>query len=174
MNRINYSSLLEEEGEITFSNNNINNNSNISNANSNNTNLLGKKRKNKKKKQKGDNISATTNAKQLLEENGTIYVYSFKLNNEHDADESDRRIYICRIKEVNFVVNEELFKNGRKSENIENLSMMETTPNINFWHQRYYFYSRFDEGIKMDYESILYFNIRLVLSDTGGDFNIHS
>ena len=26
-------------------------------------------------------------------------------------------------------------------------------PDITFWHQRYYYYSKYDEGIKMDYES---------------------
>jgi trimethylguanosine synthase len=98
-----------------------------------------------KKRKGGNEMASTYNAKQLLEDNGNIYVYSLK-------GEGSEHIYICRIKEVNFILNEELFKKGREKGNTQEFDT-NSLPNIGFWHQRYYYYSRFDEGIKMDYES---------------------
>jgi hypothetical protein len=118
MNNIDYSALFED---VTI-----------------NSKLLKKKRKNNK--------YSSTNAKQLLEDHGNIYVYALK--REHIE-----RIYVCRIKEVNFILDEDLFKRGRQDKGTDGLDI-NNIPNMNFWYQRYYFYSRFDEGIKMDNESI--------------------
>ncbi|MCQ2815836.1 MAG: trimethylguanosine synthase [archaeon] len=63
--------------------------------------------------------------------------------------------YICKFRLVDFKDNfDSLLEKGEKIRhgkiNDENYN---SAPNYTFWEQRYYYYSLFDEGIKMDYES---------------------
>lgn len=66
----------------------------------------------------------------------------------------------------------ELFEKGKSNPKGNLLhEQIGSIPDMTFWYQRYYYYSKFDEGIKMDYESkLIYFNsialFRLVFSDT--------
>ena len=65
------------------------------------------------------------------------------------------KIFISKLKLIDFNDNFDLlFEKGKnnfsKDDKNENLSSI---PEITFWYQRYYYYSKFDEGIKMDNES---------------------
>ena len=79
----------------------------------------------------------------LLNKNGEFQIkFSEKTNS----------VYLLKIKEVEikddyFEQVEYAKKYGKKS------SLMYTAPNSKFWNQRYYYYSKFDKGIKMDRES---------------------
>ena len=81
-----------------------------------------------------------------LEKKGSI-----QLINKRDSS----NIYISKLSLVNFDDNfDALLEKGQqeiespvKDENFRSI------PDITFWHQRYYYYSKYDEGIKMDYES---------------------
>jgi hypothetical protein len=59
----------------------------------------------------------------------------------------------------------DLFEKGRM-ETEKNKAVIATIdiPDIKFWFNRYYYFSKFDQGILMDYESIYNLNtLRLVL-----------
>lgn len=73
------------------------------------------------------------------------------------VEELDSKIFfLSKIQMVNFSASKELFDKGKNSSNNEYNEEIESVPDISFWHQRYYYYSLFDEGIKMDNESKLY------------------
>ena len=65
------------------------------------------------------------------------------------------KIYINKMKKVDFEDHfNDLYEKGRifrksdlKDENKKSI------PHLNFWYQRYYYYSQYDEGIMMDRES---------------------
>ena len=97
----------------------------------------------KNKRKRNHPKKDTCHFKQLLETHGNIYVYNFTNENKH-------KLFINRLKEVRFIVDDELFRKGRVNNDIPEY---ESLPNENFWHQRYYFFSKYDDGIKMDYES---------------------
>ena len=86
----------------------------------------------------------------LYEKNGNIFVH-------HDHESN--KIFIAKLRKVNFENEnfQELFDKGKNNlgnyfkEDVNNI------PDITFWYQRYYYYKKFDEGIKMDYESRIYF-----------------
>jgi hypothetical protein len=86
--------------------------------------------------------------KTILERNGPIYIY----------DKNHSKLYISGIKIVNFPMNRNIFDKGK----IDCLKYFEqdtkTIPEAKFWYQRYYYYSKFDEGIQMDYESKIHKN----------------
>ena len=67
--------------------------------------------------------------------------------------------FISKISNINFQTNISLFDKGRDNDSSFYEENKETIPNINFWNQRYYYFSKFDEGIQLDYESILTYNI---------------
>ena len=72
------------------------------------------------------------------------------------VEELDSKIFfISKIQKVNFSSSKELFEKGKKPSPNEYNEEIESVPDISFWHQRYYYYSLFDEGIKMDNESKL-------------------
>ncbi len=97
-----------------------------------------------KKKRKRNFKNNTCEIKSLLETHGNLYVYNFtSIYDKH-------KVFISKIKEIHFIVDEELFKKGREY-NIDSIN--NSIPNDSFWQQRYYYFSRFDEGIQMDYES---------------------
>ena len=66
------------------------------------------------------------------------------------------KIFISKLQLIDFNDNFDLlFEKGKNNfskdeKKNENLSSI---PDITFWYQRYYYYSKFDEGIKMDNES---------------------
>ena len=65
------------------------------------------------------------------------------------------KIYINKMKKVDFEDHfNDLYEKGRifrksdlKDDNKKSI------PHLNFWYQRYYYYSQYDEGIMMDRES---------------------
>lgn len=62
--------------------------------------------------------------------------------------------FISKIQKVVFQSNKELFEKGKKPSDDDHYNnQIESVPDLSFWHQRYYYYSQFDEGIKMDNES---------------------
>jgi hypothetical protein len=112
------------------------NNSTATNSNKSNNKCRQRIRK------RSNDICYTLN---FCEKYGNIYI-SQNLN----------KIFVAKIRKVNFDDNfQELFEKGKN--NLGNYFKEEqcNIPDITFWYQRYYYYSRFDEGIKMDQESIL-------------------
>lgn len=102
------------------------------------------------KRKKREGISTTPTKKSnndqcflrnIFEKFGSLYL--FDLNNT--------LLLISRIRIVNFPMNKDIFEKGKKEK--ANLNILHTIPEIKFWNQRYYYYNKFDEGIKMDYES---------------------
>lgn len=78
-------------------------------------------------------------------------------------------VYFAKIQRVQSKIERSIFDMGNKL-----LSRMpKEIPDQKFWYQRFYYYSRFDEGIKMDYESNDYFNCRLVLCYPRGSSLLH-
>ena len=70
-------------------------------------------------------------------------------------------INLARIQKVQSKICKNVFDKGNKN----NFRMLKDVPDIKFWNQRYYYYSKFDEGIQMDFESKLYFrnHIRILI-----------
>lgn len=58
-------------------------------------------------------------------------------------------IYVAKIRKVQSKINRSIFDKGLKF----TYRVPKDVPEIKFWNQRFYYYSKFDEGIKMDYES---------------------
>lgn len=58
-------------------------------------------------------------------------------------------IFIAKIRKVQSIINKSIFDKGLKYL----YRAPKDVPDMKFWHQRFYYYSKFDEGIKMDYES---------------------
>jgi hypothetical protein len=79
---------------------------------------------------------------------------------------SDSTYFIAKIKKVQFDESNELFEKGKKNLGNYFKEDLKNIPDITFWYQRYYYYRRFDEGIKMDYESKNFFIRRLVVCNT--------
>jgi hypothetical protein len=64
------------------------------------------------------------------------------------------KLYVAKIKTVDFDDNyQELYEKGKGLMDNYFKEDLKSIPDITFWYQRYYFYRKFDEGIKMDYES---------------------
>lgn len=57
--------------------------------------------------------------------------------------------FIAKISKVVSKINRNVFDKGMKYL----YRVPKDVPEIKFWNQRFYYYSKFDEGIKMDYES---------------------
>ena len=91
----------------------------------------------------------------FYEKYGNIYVSS-----------NTNKTFIAKIRKVDFDDNfQELFEKGKSNLGNYFKEDVSSIPDITFWYQRYYYYKKFDEGIKMDYESkqeklisYLYFN----------------
>lgn len=56
---------------------------------------------------------------------------------------------IAKIQKLQSKISRSIFDKGQK--NI--FRIPKEIPEIKFWNQRFYYYSKFDEGIQMDYES---------------------
>lgn len=109
---------------------------NSSSTNSSKSNIKITKSRHKKKM---NNICYTLN---LLEKGGNIHVI-----------QKEDKAFVSKITKIDFKDNfKELLDKGKS--NIGTYFKQETgsIPDITFWYQRYYYYSRFDEGIQMDNE----------------------
>ena len=94
--------------------------------------------KQKIKKKTGNNCYTLN----LLKTNGNLHLFH---NNE--------KLYFCKLRMVDFDDHfDELLEKGKA--NLGNYFNQEpnTIPEITFWQQRYYYYSKYDEGIQMDNE----------------------
>jgi hypothetical protein len=78
----------------------------------------------------------------LLDKSGNLYI-----------TKSINMLFIAKVKKVNFSDSGDLFDKGKVSLSKYFHQDVNNIPDITFWYQRYYYYSRFDEGIQMDYES---------------------
>jgi hypothetical protein len=58
-------------------------------------------------------------------------------------------MFVAKIRKVQSIINRNVFDKGMKYL----YRVPKDVPEIKFWNQRFYYYSKFDEGIKMDYES---------------------
>lgn len=88
----------------------------------------------------------------IFEKFGSLFIF----------DRNNSKLFISKMRIVNFPMNKHIFEKGKEKENqMQNSNGKinfdkidkSTIPEIKFWNQRYYYYSKFDEGIKMDYES---------------------
>lgn len=126
-----------------------------------------RKRKNKSKSKKKEfnnnksknspKLKSVCQIKNFYDDNisGSLLVKELDIDDkiEKNTSEINSKIFIiAKIKEINFDTDTSLFLKGRKEN--PNISIEEQDfPNLNFWHQRYYFFSKFDDGIGLDYES---------------------
>ena len=61
-------------------------------------------------------------------------------------------LYVSKMELVCFNDHfDDLFEKGKISKNEDNNKL--SVPDLTFWYQRYYYYSKYDEGILMDNES---------------------
>ena len=82
-------------------------------------------------------------ASDLLNKNGEFQI---------KFSENTNNTYILKIKEVD--IEDDYFEQVKYAKHHEkNSSLKFSAPNKNFWLQRYYYFSKFDKGIKMDKES---------------------
>lgn len=58
-------------------------------------------------------------------------------------------LFVAKIRKVVSKIHKSVFDKGMKCM----YRVPKDVPEMKFWNQRFYYYSRFDEGIKMDYES---------------------
>jgi predicted RNA methylase len=177
---INYDDLLqddlieEEQGEI------LENSPENENNKNNLDPMLNKKRKRGKNKNKNSNHNNNNKSprahnicsiKETLNQLNTGNIITQEIKSQNNS--SPYKLFIAKVKEVNFKTDERLFQKGRNylkqqkeqieesSNNHSNLgnndltldANLSTAPNEGFWHQRYYYFSKFDDGIKLDYES---------------------
>jgi hypothetical protein len=93
-----------------------------------------------KSRKRSNDICYTLN---FYEKYGNIYL-----------SQADNQIFVAKLRKVNFDDNfQELFEKGKNNLGEFFKEDVTSIPDITFWYQRYYYYNRFDEGIKMDYES---------------------
>jgi hypothetical protein len=78
--------------------------------------------------------------KTLYEKHGDLYIF-----------EKFGKILISTIRMVNFQMKKETFSKGKLK--LEIPFDQKSIPDLKFWFNRYYYFSKFDEGIQMDYES---------------------
>lgn len=95
------------------------------------------------------------NRKRLSDICSTLNLYD-KCGNIYVKDDKST-LYIAKIRKVYFPDASELFEKGKRNLGNYFNEDIKSIPDITFWYQRYYYYKRFDEGIKMDYECIYSF-----------------
>ena len=104
-------------------------------------NYISQKHNSPKIKKKTGNACYCLN---LLEQYGSLNII-IPLNNY--------KIYISKMKLIQFNDHfDELLEKGQKIKNDNDENYL-SIPDKTFYYQRYYYYSKYDEGIKMDYES---------------------
>jgi hypothetical protein len=96
---------------------------------------IGKKWENKEK----------CDVKEILNKNGSLYV----------LDNNAQNLLCCRITFDNFPSKKEIFDKGKEEDIIQltKYQKEKNLPDVKFWNQRFYYFSKFNEGILMDYES---------------------
>lgn len=100
----------------------------------------------------------------IFDQFGSIYIYEKEL----------KKIFASKIKIVNFSMKKDIFEKGKIQTDKKLVIANDLIPDIKFWYNRYYYFSKFDQGILMDYESI--FNlifVRLVFSYSRRISEIH-
>ena len=68
---------------------------------------------------------------------------------------NDSKLYVSKMELVQFNDHfDDLLEKGKifKKEQLQD-NNRQSIPELTFWHQRYYYYSKYDEGILMDNES---------------------
>ena len=137
------------DNNLSINNNNIitNNNSDDSTENQKDK-KLSKKYKYHKHHQK---IGNKCYCLDLLELFGPINIIS---------KPDELKLYISALKLIEFDDHfDELLEKGKNEEEKSNENNKISAPDITFWHQRYYYYTKYDEGILMDNECKIFFNI---------------
>ena len=118
---------------------NLNDQSNSTHFHSHN--YISQKHNSHKIKKKTGNACYCLN---LLEQYGSLNII-IPLNNY--------KIYISKMKLIQFNDHfDELLEKGQKIKNDNDENYL-SIPDKTFYYQRYYYYSKYDDGIKMDYES---------------------
>ncbi len=126
--------------------NNANNNSDDSNENQKDKKINIKKIKSHKHHQKKGNKCYCLD---LLELFGPINLIS---------KPDELKLYISDLKLIEFDDHfDELLEKGKNEEEKSNENNKLSAPDITFWHQRYYYYTKYDEGILMDNECKIFF-----------------
>lgn len=98
------------------------------------------KSKTKIKKKTGNTCFTLT----LMKLNGNIHLFHH-----------NQKVFVSKLRLIDFDDHfDELLEKGKRD--IDNYFTKQETrniPDLTFWQQRYYYYSKFDEGIQMDLES---------------------
>jgi hypothetical protein len=69
------------------------------------------------------------------------------------------KLYISYLRLIEFDDHfDELLEKGKNEEEKSNDNNKLSAPDITFWHQRYYYYTLYDEGILMDNECKIFLN----------------
>ncbi len=112
---------------------------NTTTINSSNNSSLTLSEQRKRKKQ----LNSNCGMRSIFEKYGSLYIFDIDLI----------KICISKLRVVNFPIKKVTFERGKiKSPKLYGVET-DSIPDIKFWNQRYYYYSRFDEGVMMDYES---------------------
>ena len=78
----------------------------------------------------------------IYENNGSFFVF-----------EKSNKLFISKMKMINFSIKKEVFEKAKNDPSSFSQQDPKTIPESKFWYNRYYYFSKFDEGIMMDYES---------------------
>ena len=134
----------------------MNNNNNIINNNNNSDDSIeNQKDKKMNKKNKSHKYHQKKGNKcyclDLLEFFGPINLIS---------KPDELKLFISDLKLIEFDDHfDELLEKGKNEEEKSNENNKLSAPDLTFWHQRYYYYTKYDEGILMDNECKILFNI---------------
>ena len=129
---------------ITNSNNNNHNNNIIINNNSDDSMDKKGNKKNKSHKHHHQKIGNRCYCLDLLELFGPLNILS---------KPDELKICISYLRLIEFDDHfDELLEKGKNEEEKSNDNNKLSAPDITFWHQRYYYYTLYDEGILMDNE----------------------
>lgn len=92
----------------------------------------------------------------VKKESDKCYINSYldKFGSLYVNSKNFKKYHLATIKQINFPLNREIFEKGKNDPKFLFKKNMKTIPEAKFWNQRYYYYSKYDEGIQMDYESI--------------------
>jgi len=90
-------------------------------------------------------LSDVCYALHLLDKYGSLIIKRLDFNYNN--------FFITKIRKINFPECKDLFEKGKRPVENSYREGFDSVPEISFWHQRYYYYSLYDKGIKMDNES---------------------
>ena len=73
----------------------------------------------------------------------------------------ESKLYVSDLKLIQFDDHfDELLEKGKNTAEKSNENNKLSVPDITFWHQRYYYYSKYDDGILMDNECKILINLK--------------